>query len=111
MFRAKRVLVFILDVALIATALTLSFLLRFDFRIPEDQLNMLLQGLTVVIIAKPVLFAASGMYRNIWRYASLQDAFEIFKVVTLSSMVTAFCHVFIKGSISLPRSIYILDWF
>jgi hypothetical protein len=28
----------------------------------------------VALIAKPALFAASGMYRNIWRYASLQDA-------------------------------------
>lgn len=111
MFRAKRVLVFFLDVALIAAALTFSFLLRFDFQIPADQWNLLLQGLGVFLIVKPVLFAASGMYRNIWRYASLQDAFEIFKVVTISSMVSAFIHVFIKGSIALPRSIYILDWF
>ena len=111
MFRAKRVLVFFLDVALIAVSLYFSFLLRFDFHIPADELNILLQGLAVVLIAKPILFAASGMYRNIWRYASLQDAYEIFKVVTFSSMASAFLLVFIKGAFALPRSIYILDWF
>jgi FlaA1/EpsC-like NDP-sugar epimerase len=111
MFRAKRILVFFLDVALIAASLFFSFLLRFDFQIPADQLSTLLQGLAVVLISKPIIFAASGMYRNIWRYASLQDAYEIFKVVTSSSMVSAFLLVFIKGSFALPRSIYVLDWF
>ena len=111
MFRAKRVLVFFLDVALIAAALIVSFLLRFDFRIPASAWDSLLQGLTVVLLAKPVLFAASGMYRNIWRYASLQDAFQIFKVVTLSSMVSVLTLVFIWGPFALPRSIYVLDWF
>jgi FlaA1/EpsC-like NDP-sugar epimerase len=111
MFRARRVLVFILDTVLIAAALFISFLLRFDFQIPSDQVHLLVQGLAVVLVVKPVLFAASGMYRNIWRYASLQDALVILKVVTLSSMVSAFIHIFIKGSLTLPRSIYILDWF
>jgi FlaA1/EpsC-like NDP-sugar epimerase len=111
MFSARRLLVCALDVALIAASLVLAFLLRFDFQIPASQIPMLVQGLAIVMVVKPLLFIASGMYRNIWRYASLQDAFEIFKVVTLSSMVSAFVHVFIKGSLSLPRSIYILDWF
>ena len=110
MFRAKRVLVFFLDVTLIAAALTFSFLLRFDFQVPADQLHILLQGLAVVLIAKPILFAASGMYRNIWRYASLQDAYQIFKVVTFSSLVSMVLLVFLRGPYALPRSIYILDW-
>jgi FlaA1/EpsC-like NDP-sugar epimerase len=111
MFQAKRVLVFFLDVALIVTSLTLAFLLRFDFRIPSEQKVLMVQGVLVVLAVKPFLFAVTGMYRNIWRYASLQDAVEIFKVVTFSSMVSALVHVFINGSLSLPRSIYILDWF
>jgi FlaA1/EpsC-like NDP-sugar epimerase len=111
MFQAKRILVFFLDIALIAAALIISFLLRFDFQIPADQLNVMFQGLAVVLVAKPVLFAASGMYRNIWRYASLQDAYQIFKVVTFSSLVSICLLVFMRGPFALPRSIYILDWF
>lgn len=104
-------LVFFLDVALIAASLTFSFLLRFDFYFPDAYWNMYLQGLTLALLIKPVLFAASGMYRNIWRYASLQDAYEIFKVVTFSSLVSAFVLVFMKGPFAMPRSIYVLDWF
>jgi len=111
MFRARRVLVFFLDVVLIAAAFIFSFLLRFDFQIPASQWNTLLQGLAVVLIAKPILFAASGMYQNIWRYASLLDAYQIFKVTTFSSMSSAFLLVYMNGPFALPRSIYILDWF
>jgi FlaA1/EpsC-like NDP-sugar epimerase len=111
MFRAKRVLVFFFDVFLIAASFTASFLLRFDFYIPDVQWDTFLQGLTVVLIAKPILFAASGMYRNIWRYASLQDAYEILKVVTFSSLVSALVLIFMNGAYAVPRSIYVLDWF
>jgi len=111
MFRKRRILVFFLDVILVASALSLAFLLRFDFQIPRDELTLMLKGLAVVLVAKPILFSASGMYRSIWRYASLQDAYEIFKVVTFSSLVSAFLLVFMDGPYALPRSIYILDWF
>lgn len=110
MFNIKRVFVFFLDIALIATSLYLSFLLRFDFSIPFDQFEALREALAVVLIAKPALFALSGMYRNIWRYASLQDAYQIFKVVTFSSFASGFLLVFMEGPHALPRSIYILDW-
>ena len=111
MFLAKRILVFFLDVVLIAASLCFSFLLRFDFIFPDAQWDMFLQGVSVALIVKPLMFAASGMYRNIWRYASVQDAYEIFKVVTFSSLVWASLLVFINGPAVLPRSIYILDWF
>ena len=111
MFHTKRIMVFFLDSALIAASLIFSFLLRFDFHIPAIQFDILLQGLAVVLIVKPLLFAASGMYRNIWRYASLQDAYQIFKVVTFSSFASGFALILMDGPFALPRSIYILDWF
>ncbi|GFO55081.1 nucleoside-diphosphate sugar epimerase [Geomonas sp. Red276] len=111
MFRTKRLLVFCLDFILIAASLVVSFLLRFDFQIPSDQWESLYRGITVALIAKPILFAASGMYRSIWRYASIQDAYQIFKVVTFSAMVTAFILISLQGPFAMPRSIYFLDWF
>ena len=102
---------FFLDVALVCAAFFAAFLLRFDFQIPADQIDNLLSGLMVILLAKPVLFVASGMYLSIWRYASLQDAYEIFKVVTLSSLISALVLIFMNGPFGLPRSIYFLDWF
>ncbi len=69
MFSARRILVFLLDVCLILAAFVISFLLRFDFQIPASERDIILNGLCVIMIVKPLVFVASGMYRNIWRYA------------------------------------------
>jgi FlaA1/EpsC-like NDP-sugar epimerase len=110
MFRANRSLVFLLDVALVAASLLSSFLLRFDFRITGPQWDLLGQALAVVLVVKPALFAASGIYRSIWRYASLQDAYDIFKVATVSSLLSSFLLLFLHGTQELPLAICILDW-
>ena len=103
--------VFFLDIGLIAASLCIAYLLRFDFSIPANHLDGLREGLAVVLIAKPMIFAASGMYRSIWRYASLQDVYQIIKVVTFSSCAAGFWLILMDGPFVLPRSIYILDWF
>lgn len=110
MFNKKRLLVFVVDIILIVMSFTLSFLLRFDFHIPHDIRQLFLQGLYVVIIVKPIVFITSGVYKSLWRYASLQDGIEIFKTVTLSSILSAFGLMYIRHFAPYPRSIFILDW-
>jgi len=111
MFSKKRLLVFLVDIVLIIAAFVLSFLLRFDFHIPADMNALFLQGLYVIIIVKPLVFFSSGLYRSIWRYASLHDAIEIFKVVTISSIISIFTIMYVRHFAPYPRSIFLLDWF
>ncbi|WP_366949744.1 nucleoside-diphosphate sugar epimerase/dehydratase [Geobacter sp.] len=109
--RQRRFLVFIVDVVLMVSAFYLSFLLRFDFALPPDERELFLHGLLVVLAIKPAIFISSGMYRSIWRYASLQDGISIGKVVTLSTFITTFVLVLTRDTRPMPRSIYLLDWF
>lgn len=111
MFNKRRLLVFAVDVALIAVAYVAAFLLRFDFSIPTDQWAIFLKGLWIVLAIKPLVFLVSGLYRNLWRYASLHDAMEIFKVITISSVMAVFTVMYVRHFDSFPRSIFILDWF
>ncbi|SNB45069.1 nucleoside-diphosphate sugar epimerase/dehydratase [Geobacter sp. DSM 9736] len=111
MFNKRRLLVFFVDVGLIAAAYVLAFLLRFDFDLPPDQWKVFLKGLGIVLSIKPLVFLVSGLYRNLWRYASLHDAMEIFKVITVSSVMTVFAVMYVRYFDSFPRSIFILDWF
>ncbi len=109
--RQRRFLVFIVDVVLMVSAFYLSFLLRFDFYLPPAEREQFLHGLFVVLAIKPLIFISSGMYRSIWRYASLQDGISIGKVVTLSTFITTFVLVLTRDTRPMPRSIYLLDWF
>ena len=111
MFNKRRLLVFLVDVILIVVAYVAAFLLRFDFSIPADQWTIFLKGLWIVLAIKPLVFLVSGLYRNLWRYASLHDAMEIFKVITISSVMAVFTVMYVRHFDSFPRSIFILDWF
>lgn len=106
----RRLLVFVLDLLLIAGAFGLSFLLRFDFRIPAEFVPLFKQGVLVALLVKSLVFVISGMYRNLWKYASLQDGIEIVKVVTASSFAAGFILIYLRHVAPYPRSIFILDW-
>lgn len=110
-FNRRRLVVFCFDIILIGAAFTLSFLLRFDFKIPSEFILHFKQGLLVAILVKPLVFLFSGLYRSLWRYASLQDGIEITKVVTSSSIIGGFVLMFLRHFAPYPRSIFILDWF
>jgi len=110
MLTQRRLMVFALDISFIAAAFMLAFLLRFDFTFPASYHELIKDGLLVVLLVKPLVFLFSGMYRSIWKYASLQDGIEIFKVVTLSTLITSFVLYFLHDSSAMPRSVFVLDW-
>ena len=111
MFNRKRLLVFAVDIGLIVAAYVSAFLLRFDFSIPANYRELFIEGLWIVLVIKPCVFLISGLYKNLWRYASLQDAIEIFKVITISSVMAVFSVMYLYHFSSFPRSIFLLDWF
>jgi len=86
-------------------------LLRFDFAIPQAQLELFWECLLVVMIVKPLVFVVTGFYNSMWRYASVQDAVEIFKGVTISSILAVSVVVFLRQFTPIPRSIFVLDGF
>ena len=111
MLTKRRLIVFFSDTLLITFSLSLAFLLRFDFTIPPQQLDLFWECLIVVIVVKPLVFIVTGFYNSLWRYASIQDAVEIFKAVTLSSILAVAAVLFLRQFAPIPRSVFVLDWF
>ncbi len=109
-FIKRRLFVFLIDVVLIAIAFVGAFLLRFDLQIPSEFYNHFWQGFTVVMVVTPLVFLVSGLYRNLWLYASLQDGIEIAKVVTSSSIISVFSVMYLRHFAPYPRSIFLLNW-
>lgn len=99
------------DVFLVCAALILTFLLLFHLRIQGKAQDLFWECLLIVVIVKPLTFAAIGFYRNLWSYASLQDALAILKGVTIASVIALFSVLYMRDFAPLPRSIFFLDWF
>lgn len=110
MLTKRRLVVFLSDTLLISLSLCLAFLLRFDFSIPASQFDLFRECLLVVLVVKPLVFVVTGFYNSLWRYASVQDAVEILKGVTLSSFLAVSTVFFLRQFTPIPRSIFVLDW-
>ena len=99
------------DATAIVSSILFAFLLRFDFQLSTSMRELFWQVLPVVLVVKLFVFLSFRFYRNLWRYASLRDAIDIARVVTVASLVTALFLVAIGGFAPLPRSILCIDWF
>ncbi|HEY1794755.1 MAG TPA: nucleoside-diphosphate sugar epimerase/dehydratase [Stellaceae bacterium] len=70
---------------------------------------MLIYGLGFVGIAA-IVFLATGLYRGIWRYASLPDMFNIIRAVTLTVVIYLPVMFVVLRLEKLPRSTLPIDW-
>src|SRR5271165_3755067 len=66
--------------------------------------------LSFTVIAASV-FLLTGLYRGIWRYASLPDLFNIARAVTLTVAVFLPAMFVLTRLEALPRSTLLIDWF
>lgn len=95
------------DLLAIILAWYLAFLLRFNFELPQDYAHSALTGLYWVVPLYFGLFYLFGLYRGIWRYASLNDLQHLLSAVTLGGLLTTLV-VFIFGVSMMPRSVLLL---
>ncbi|MHA1540073.1 MAG: polysaccharide biosynthesis protein [Alphaproteobacteria bacterium] len=58
-----------------------------------------------------VVFWFSGLYRGIWRYASLNDLFSILRAVTFAVLIFLPTLFFLTRLEDYPRSVLVITWF
>jgi FlaA1/EpsC-like NDP-sugar epimerase len=106
----RAVLAFLHDVAMAALSFALALYLRLgdDFGATEPRLTIL-YGVSFTAIAA-VIFLLTGLYRGIWRYASLPDLFNIARAATLTELVFLPVMFLFTRLDTLPRSFLLIDW-
>lgn len=98
-----RLAAFFHDITMVPLAWLSAYWLRFNLEtIPDVFLQPALQLLPLVILVQGVMFWHFGLYRGVWRYASLPDLVRIGKsiaiaVVILAALIYYFTHI--------PRSV------
>ena len=93
---------------------SLSFALALYLRVGDEMLTKeprltLLYGVSFTVIAA-VIFLLTGLYRGIWRYASLPDLFNIARAATLTELVFLPVMFLFTRLDTLPRSFLLIDW-
>ena len=107
----KGAIAFAHDTVMAAAAFLVSMYLRTGdifFYYPQDL--MVLSTLVITVIAATV-FYFMGLYRGVWRYASLEDLLAIARastLVILTFLAVMFLWTRLDG---LPRSVPFINWF
>jgi len=86
------------DVAAAAAAWVFAFWLRLNLELPPDYADVTLHTLPVVICVQAAIFWRLGLYRGIWRYASLHDLRLIVLAVGAGALVAPFALVLLRCS-------------
>lgn len=104
---AKRLLAVSHDLAAVAGCWFFAYWLRFNLSLPEPYLGGALGTFALVLCVYAPAFWLFGLYRGIWRYASLMDLRRIILAVALAAVVVA-AGVFMFAVKSVPRSVLVL---
>ena len=104
----RRFLVFAHDAAAAVLAWLAAFWLRFNFDIPPEYQALMFDLLPWVLAIHVAVFLALGLYRGLWRYASLPDLQRIVLAVGLAALAVPAVLAFLRIGIPVPRTVYVL---
>ena len=98
--------VFLHDILMIPVAWYLAYWLRFNLgTIPENSLYVATLMLPVVVLCQSISYFVFGLYRGIWRFASLYDFIRIGKSVYVGALIATLVIFAVTRMEQVPRSV------
>ena len=104
----RRVMVFAHDVLAVGAAWILAYWFRFNLDIPAEHHEIMLSRLPLVMGVHAAVFLWVGLYRGLWRYASVPDMQRILGAVALAGIAVPAVMAFMRFSGPAPRTVYLL---
>ncbi|TCK18111.1 FlaA1/EpsC-like NDP-sugar epimerase [Thiogranum longum] len=95
------------DLAMIPVAWIGAYWLRFNLgSIPETYLSAAFTSLIVVVLVQGIAFRYFGLYRGVWRFASIPDLIRISKAVLVGMAFSAIVIFLMTRMEGVPRSVF-----
>jgi len=104
----KILLAFLHDLFAIIFSWFLAYSLRFNFSIPDEHLLILLSAMPPILLISIPSFYYVGLYRGIWRFASIIDLKRIIGAVFLTSFISIVFFFMYKEIGMIPRSVLVI---
>jgi len=98
------------DVLLVCGSYYLAFVLRFDGRLPADQLRIFRQSVVWILPLKLALFIFFDLYRGMWRYFSVSDLINVFKACAVASVAMILVVLASYRFEGFSRTVFFLDF-
>ena len=97
------------DLVVATIAWLLAYWFRFNLDVPPEYVRVMWSYLAWVVPVQGVAFYFFGLYRGIWRYASIPDLRRIVLAVGTSALAVPVTLFMVSRLADVPRSVLILD--
>ena len=108
-----RWVIFSIDLFICAVSVLVSFLLRFNFVLPDWERAMLPALVLYVLIVRGLMFIIFRTYLGLIRYTSIYDAWRIFMVVSGGTALLLLLNLlwfFFNHRYAIPNSVLFIDY-
>lgn len=109
--RHRRTLAIVYDLSIAVLAFAGAVFLRYGMSLPPGLPARMPSLLLVVALIQGSVFWGMGLYRGLWRFASLHDLNAILKAVTIAVPASALALFLVSRLHLIPRSVFVIDWF
>jgi len=113
-YKVPRGMVFLMDTLIVVFSIITSYMLRFNFHIPDNEIPDFKQAFVAILLVRMISFFIFKIHSGIIQYTSTRDASRIFLILFGGSILFSLANVVgINSSISkhiIPYSIIILEF-
>ncbi len=106
--------ILVIDLVLCCTALASGYLLRFNFHVPQQEVELLLPVLPLFLLIRGASFLVAGIPKLMVRHTGTEDARRLFLTVlggTLAFGAVGLIRYFlVDGKFLLPTSVIVIDF-
>ena len=105
---SRTLLAFVHDVIASGVAWFSAYWIRLNLELPSFYLESAIQTAIWLIPLQALIFWRFGLYKGIWRYASMPDLKRILKAVSVAALAIPMVLVLLASHASVPRSVFLL---
>jgi len=109
-----RWIIFFIDICICLFSLILAYLVRFNFNIPQVEIEATPVVFSFVLGVRAISFYVSKIYQGIVKYTGSQDVQRIFVVISIGSVVFMIANIlsyrFFNEHFIVPFSIVIIEY-
>ncbi|HYD64422.1 nucleoside-diphosphate sugar epimerase/dehydratase [Azospirillum sp.] len=104
-------LVYAHDLVMTGVAFVVALYLRVGMLAFDQYATVLTLGAPIMVAIAAVVFRQLGLYRGIWRYASIPDLAQLIRAVTVAVLIFVLAMFLLTRLDALPRSMPLILWF
>ena len=97
------------DLSAVVLSWLLAYWVRFNFEVPPpDLLLVMWKVLPFVVSVELISFSLFGLYRGVWRFASLPDLRRILNAVVSSALLISAAAFMLRDYLVVPRTVLVI---